>query len=263
MAGQRQQQLRMRRLYVPGRGGEQRYRPVGRCERGVLDTAQPPIHHRQSVQFNPFADCVDLDGVCEVVREIHHHGESGEQQCDRSTDRQPRKHFGPLPRGYDAEVLPVVEFGSTPSTSRGLPRASQIPWSGSRQTRSAHLACVWMIPHSRRGSRWRSVRGTCRSPRGRWRSRRRAGTLRPPPPRGRSDRGAHRACRCRAGSEAGCPGRWWSNARTRPAASSSPTTAKASTTVTAQPSSSRVDSVRFDDGCPDVAPADPQRAAGR
>ena len=52
----------------------------GGVDVGVLDSAQPPVHHGQSVQFNPFADRVDLDGVCKVVREIHHHGQAGEQQ---------------------------------------------------------------------------------------------------------------------------------------------------------------------------------------
>jgi hypothetical protein len=37
------------------------------------------------------ADRVDLDGVREMVREIHDHGQAGEQQHQRPTNRQSRK----------------------------------------------------------------------------------------------------------------------------------------------------------------------------
>ena len=95
LAGQRQQQLRICGLYISRCGGEQRHRPFGRSELDVFDTAQPPIHHGQSVQFHQFADRVDLDGVREVVREIYDHGQAGEQQHQRPADRQSRKFLGP------------------------------------------------------------------------------------------------------------------------------------------------------------------------
>jgi len=91
---QRQQRLRLHGLQVPGLGRGQWDRPWWWGGRGFLDDAHPAVDHGEGVVFDTFADRVDLDGVGQVVGEVHHHGQAGEHQHEGSTDREPGEVLG-------------------------------------------------------------------------------------------------------------------------------------------------------------------------
>ena len=78
-----------------------------------------------------------------------------------ATARQ-RCCFSPSPRmsaSFAARSIATQHISFEDTYCRGAPRASQMPWSGSRQTRIAHSAWASTIGHSRRESRW--LRSVC------------------------------------------------------------------------------------------------------
>ena len=62
--------------------------------------------------------------------------------------------FPRIPASFDARSSATQHISFEDTYCCGLPRASQIPWSGCFQTAAAQRAWLSTIGHRRRGSRW-------------------------------------------------------------------------------------------------------------
>ena len=100
LSGQRQQQLRVDGLHVAAAPSQQRCSPR-QVPEAPAPRAPESASERSRVSWRARSRCVDridLDRMHQVIGEVDHHAQAGEQQNDRSAHRQPRVDLGALTR---------------------------------------------------------------------------------------------------------------------------------------------------------------------